>query len=210
MPLATPCSGACSRNSPPNHLPKERVIALIGNRPIIQVGRHQVHDYDTRWLGDALQRAAQAAEREDFPFLDEIRCGIEEYLETKCSLELLSLDSLYERVRKMLERIGCNLIADKLEPLAPPVTISLEEAARQAGNGFELAFFTHLRDEISHLSEAGAEEVRFTGLRESVQLLSGAPEWNSNCDRLLTEIRSFLHRHDRDRQRLHLDSERSE
>lgn len=184
------------------------MIALIGNRPIIQVGRHQVHDYDTRWLGDALQRAACAAEREDFPFLDEIRCGVEEYLETKCSLQLLSLEMLYQRVRLMLEKIGCDIIAKNLEPLAPPVTISLEDAARQAGNGFELAFFTHLHDEITHLNEAGAEELRFTGLRESVQLLSGAPEWNSNCDRLLTEIRSFLHRHDRERQRLHLENDR--
>jgi len=186
------------------------VIALIGNRPIIQVGRHQVHDYDTSWLGDALQRAASAAEREDFPFLDEIRRGVEEYLETKCSLQLLSLDSLYQRVRKMLEKIGCSHIAEKLEPLAPPVTISLEQAAREAGNGFELAFFNHLRDEITHLSEAGAEEVRFTGLRESAQLLSGAGAWNAHCDQLLTEIRGFLHRHDRERRRLHLDNERAD
>lgn len=184
------------------------MIALIGNRPIIQVGRHQVHDYDTHWLGDALQRAAQAAEREDFPFLDEIRCGVEEYLETKCSLELLSIDALYQRVRAMLEKIGCTQIAEKLEPVAPPVTISLEEAAREAGNGFELAFFSQLQKEIAHLGEAGAEEVRFTGLRESVQLLSGSPDWDQNCDRLLTEIRSFLHRHDRERRRLQVDSER--
>ena len=186
------------------------MIALIGNRPIIQVGRHQVHDYDTRWLGDALQRAARAAEREDFPFLDEIRRGVEEYLETKCSLELLSIDALYQRVRKMLEKIGCQHIAEKLEPLAPPVTISLEQAAREAGNGFELAFFTHLRDEIAHLGEAGAEEVRFTGLLESVQVLSGSSDWNTHCDRLLTEIRAFLHRHDRVRRRLHVENDRED
>ncbi|MGE9269738.1 MAG: hypothetical protein ACQKBU_02960 [Verrucomicrobiales bacterium] len=167
-------------------------------------------DYDTRWLGDALRRAAQAAEREDFPFLDEIRQGIEEYLESKCSLELLPLDSLYSRVRKMLETIGCHPIAEKLEPLAPPVTVSLEEAAREAGNGFELAFFSHLRDEISELRNAGAEEVRFVGLRESVQLLSGAKEWNEHCDRLLTEIRSFLQRQDRGHQGLDLDQQRSD
>jgi hypothetical protein len=174
------------------------VISLIGNRPAIQIGRYQVIEYDTVWLDAALRRAARAADHEDFPFVDDIRCGIVKYLETKCPLKLLNLEDLYDRMRKMLVKIGCERIAEKLEPLAPPVTVSLVRAAMEAGNGFELAFFENLRAELSDLRSAGAEEIRFTGLRESTLILRGTAKWNKHCESLLSEIEAFLRNWDSD------------
>jgi len=168
------------------------VISLIGNRPALQIGRHQVIEYDTSWLDDALRRAAREAEIEDFPFVGDIRSGIEQYLETKCPLKLLSLEDLFERMRKMLVRIGCGHIAEKLRPLAPPVTVSLVHTAMSVGNGFELAFFESLRIELAELRAAGAEEIRFTGLRESSLILRGSTKWNRHCQILLEEIEGFL------------------
>ncbi len=168
------------------------MISLIGNRPALQVGRYQVIDYDTAWLDDALSRAARAADHEDFPFVEDIRCGVVRYLETKCDLKLLHLGDLFDRIRKMLVKIGCERIAEKLEPLAPPVTVSLVRAAMEAGNGFELAFFETLRSELGGLRAAGAEVIRFTGLRESALILRGRSKWNKRCDSLLSEIEGFL------------------
>jgi hypothetical protein len=174
------------------------VISLIGNRPALQIGRYQVIDYDTAWLDDALTRAARAADHEDFPFVEDIRSGIVKYLETKCPLKLLQLEDLFDRMRRMLVKIGCERIAEKLEPLAPPVTVSLVHAAMEAGNGFELAFFETLRMELGDLRAAGAEEIRFTGLRESSLILRGGSKWNKHCEGLLSEIREFLRVWDRD------------
>ena len=168
------------------------MISLIGNRPALQIGRYQVIDYDTAWLDDALRRAAVAAELEDFPFVADIRGGIVQYLETKCPLKLLPIDELFDRMRKMLVTIGCGKIADNLRPLAPPVTVSLVRAAMDAGNGFELAFFETLRTELSDLKAAGAEEIRFIGLRESSLILRGTSDWNKQCDSLLVEIHALL------------------
>jgi hypothetical protein len=168
------------------------LISFIGNRPALQIGPHQVLDYDTVWLEDALRRAARAADHEDFPLVAEIRNGVELYLENQCSLRLLHLGDLFERMRKMLVKIGCERIAEKLEPLAPPLTVSLVEAARSAGNGFELAFFETVRAELSQLREAGAEDIRFTGLRESAMILRGKSKWSRQCDILLAEISAFL------------------
>lgn len=168
------------------------MISFIGNRPALQVGTHQVLDYDTAWLEDALRRAARAADHEDFPLVSEVRNGIELYLEHKCPLRLLQLEELFDRMRKMLVKIGCERIAEKLEPLAPPLTLSLIGAANAAGNGFELAFFESIRAEISGLRNAGAEDIRFTGLRESTLILSGEQKWNRRCDALLAEIEAFL------------------
>jgi hypothetical protein len=174
------------------------VISLIGNRPALQIGRYQVIEYDTAWLDDALRRAALAADHEDFPFVADIRSGIVQYLETKCPLKLLHLEDLFERMRKMLVKIGCERIAEKLQPLAPPITVSLVRAAMGAGNGFELAFFETLRLELKDLRAAGAEEISFTGLRESSMILRGAAQWNPQCEVLLTEIQAFICGWDRD------------
>jgi hypothetical protein len=174
------------------------MISFIGNRPALQIGRYQVLDYDTAWLDDALRRAALAADQADFPFIEEIRSGIVQYLETKCPLRLLQLDDLYARLRKMLIKIGCALIAEKLELLAPPVTVSLVCAALEAGNGFELAFFETLRDALAHLRGAGAEEIRFVGLRQCVLILRGTQHWNKGCESLLREIQASISAWDQD------------
>ena len=92
----------------------------------------------------------------------------------------------------MLVKIGCERIAEKLEPLAPPLTFSLVAAARSAGNGFELAFFETIRVELAQLREAGAEDIRFIGLRESALILRGESKWNRQCDTMLAEITAFL------------------
>ncbi len=168
------------------------MISLIGNRPALQIGAYQVIDYGTAWLDDALLRAARAADYEDFPFVADIRGGIVRYLETKCPLKLLLLEDLYDRVRRMLIKIGCERIAGQLQQLAPPVTVPLVRAALAACNGYELAFFASLRVELRELRAAGVEELVFTGQRESALILRGASKWNKHCESLLAEIDAFL------------------
>ena len=171
------------------------MICILGNRPVIQVGRQQVTGYGNDWLRQSIIRGAEAAEREDFPFIDDLMEGILHYLEHKCPLRLLTVEELHARVRRMLERIGCDAIAQSLPLLAPPVTISLEQAAREAGNGFELAFFHHIHDEIEDLRSHGAEEIRFTNTRDCVKTLRAAKQWNRDCENLHEEIITFLKTH---------------
>jgi len=114
----------------------------------------------------------------------------------------------------MLVRIGCENIAEKLEALAPPVPLSLVRLAREAGNGFELAFFRLVKEELAELQAAGAEEIRFTGLKEAALVLCAVEKWDHRCDALLADIRNFLDEMDRERNplrrpmRFKLDTER--
>ena len=151
------------------------MICLVGKLPVLKVGRHHVSSYDTAWIDVALQRAAHSCDRADFPFIDDIRDGILHYLEHKCPWRVLPLEDLFERMKRMLRRIGCDAIADNLKPLAPPITLSIARAAREAGNGFELAFYRKLQEEIDDLHARGAEEFHFTELRESARILLGPP-----------------------------------
>lgn len=168
------------------------MISFIGNRPALQVGRYQVFDYDPAWLDDALLRAAKAADQNDFPFVEEIRCGVMQYLETACSLRLMDLKELFDKVRKMLVKIGCAHIAEQLRPLSPPLTLSLLPAAKEAGTGYELAFFENLRTELEELREHGVEQIHFTEIRESVLILRSAKKWDKRCETVLREIEAFL------------------
>ncbi|MBK1831840.1 hypothetical protein JIN77_13985 [Verrucomicrobiaceae bacterium R5-34] len=171
------------------------MICIVGNRPVLQIGRHQVTGYDTAWLREAIHRGAIAAEREDFPFIDDLLEGIIHYLEHKCPLRVLTIEELHSRVRRMLERIGCEAIANTLPLLAPPVKLSLTRAAKEAGNGFELAFFNQVHDEIEDLKLHGVEELYFTGTRDCVKLLRGAKRWTAPCEKLHQEIITFLTTH---------------
>jgi hypothetical protein len=171
-----------------------RVCLAVGFHPAGDFGK-QVTGFEFEEIRvdgcHGVERAARAAEVE-FPFVADIRSGVVRYLETRCPLKLMPIGDLYDRMRKMLVKIGCERIADHLQPLAPPVTVSLLQAAREAGCGFELGFFEALRSELSALREAGVEDIRFTGLREAILELSGALAWNAPCDQLLREIEAFL------------------
>jgi hypothetical protein len=171
------------------------MICLVGNRPVLQVGRHQVTGYDTAWLRETIMRGAVAAEREDFPFIDDLMEGIIHYLENKCSLRVITVEELHSRVRRMLERIGCDAIASTLPLISPPVTLSLMRAAKEAGNGFELAFFNQIHDEIEELRIHGVEELYFTGTRDCVRVLRGVERWTNPCEQLHGEILDFLKTH---------------
>ena len=171
------------------------MICLVGNRPVLQVGRHQVTGYGTEWLRETITRGATAAQREDFPFIEDLMEGIIHYLENKCSLRVITIEELNSRVRRMLERIGCAAIANTLPLISPPVTLSLMRAAKEAGNGFELAFFNKIHDEIEELRIHGVEDLYFTGTRDSVKVLRGVERWTTPCEQLHNEILDFLKTH---------------
>ena len=168
------------------------MICLVGNRPVLQVGNHQIVGYGVDWIETALNRASVAADRDDFPFIDDIRDGIIHYLENKCPLRLLPIEDLYARMSRMLERIGCTAISTQLKILTPPVTLSLARTAREIEAGFELAFFQKLGAEVDSLHLLGTEEVHFTEIREATLILVGAKRWNNTCASFQRDILAFL------------------
>ena len=168
------------------------MICLAGNLPPLQIGHQQVVGYRTDWIEESLNRAAAACGQPDCPILKDVRDGILHYLENRCSLKVLPVENLYERMRGLLRKIGCHEIARCLTPLAPPVTVSLIDPARSAGSGFELIFFQLLKEEISLLQISGAESIRFCDIEDSVKLLRGSEATEEQCRQLKIEIISFL------------------
>ncbi len=160
--------------------------------PILQVGKYQITNYDTFWIRRAIETAAKKANQTNLLFLDDVYDAITYYLEHKCSLRLLAIESLFERISHTLKRIGCEAIANALVIESPPVTISLERAASEAGNGFELSFYKIIQDEIRALQKLGAREVFFSDMRESVLTLKQAKQWCPQCQQLENDILLWL------------------
>lgn len=168
------------------------MICIAGNMPVLQVGDHQISDYDTYWIRRAIENAAVRACQPHFAFIDDVYDGIVYYLEHKCPLRLLAIESLFTRIRHTLKRIGCEAIANAIEIESPPITISLERAAIDAGNGYELAFYQILQKEMISLKNLGAREVFFSEIRESVLILKQTNDWEHDCVQLEKDIILWL------------------
>jgi len=168
------------------------MICIAGNMPVLQIGEHQVTNYDTYWIRRAIENAAIRADQTHFTFLDEVYDGIVHYLETKCSLRLLPIEELFTRIEHTLKRIGCEPIANMLQIECPPINISLQRAASNAGNGFELAFYSVLIEEMKALKALGANDIFFSEIRESVLILKQTSEWTDKCELLEQDILLWL------------------
>lgn len=168
------------------------MICLAGNLPALKVGRQKVVGYQTDWIDRALSRAATAAGREDCPFLAFLGEGVRHYLEKRCSLQLCPIETLFERMRAMLRKVGCPDIAAHLIPLAPPVTVSLIGPARRAARGQGCPFFKILNEEIRLLQESGAEFIRFCDIDESMRILRRSSPSPITRDGLKAEIIAFF------------------
>ncbi len=168
------------------------MISFLKNRPALLVGRHTVIGYELSWLSEALAQAATKASLKESSLARDIYHGVSHYLENDCPLRQLPIEELFQRIRHMLSRIGFKNVAEKLETVAPPVTISLLEIAKRSEGGFELAFFQNVRAELIDLKEHGVETLTFADLQECVLFMKSAKKWTKACVALEAEITDFL------------------
>ena len=66
------------------------------------------------------------------------------------------------------------------------------EIAREAGSGYELAFFDLLEKRINRLVETGTDTLHLVSLYACVKHLRGLKIWSRGCDSLREEIVCFV------------------
>lgn len=171
------------------------MIALPQNQPLLSVGDLPLAPCEENWLHQRIQAAAQAAGRGDFWLARDISRGVMEYLERDYNGTVIALPALLDRVRALLNRLDCADVAAHLDATPPPVLFAMPELAEEAGNGFELAFFSSLRHRLQACAAHGVQEVRLSGLRPCVQFLRGTGKWRKDCEALANEILAFIRQH---------------
>lgn len=168
------------------------MIATCSLRPILKIGNYHVTHYNEEWLSDAFDRAADAAGWDVAPFKADLLAGVTEYLEKVCPLEVLPIETLFSKIRRMLYNIGLAHLAQKLETIPPPILVDLKE---MAGNcPIPLFFFDTLKKELEDLRHSGVEYCAFSGIKECVMMLENAHRWTAHCARLEDDLIHLINR----------------
>ncbi len=171
------------------------MIAFRDALPLIVLCDRRVIAFDREWLARVLALAARRAGHSDWPLAPHVAESVHEWLRSLNDRTTMPVDSFTRAVREALKAIGFAEIGACFEASSPFARISLVEIAQQAGNGFELAFFTALDGRLREVFVAGGSYCELHGLEPCVKVLSQRRHWSSTCDRLRAEIVAFARNH---------------
>jgi hypothetical protein len=168
------------------------MIAPRDEMPLVQFAGGEVTAFDSGWL---TRRLVQAAEKAGYPqwwLAEHVAASISNYLRYRFTGNLLTAPRLADTVSSVLQVIGYAEVASHFEAGPPPVRISLLEAAKKAGSGYELAFFELLAREMQQLLAIRAAYFELFDLELCVKELRGRKVWARDCQALREEIIVFL------------------
>ena len=167
------------------------MISLKDNLPVIQLASGQVIAFEREWLIRSLAQAAARAGYVKWWLAGHVAESVATYLHDQEEVNVLPVEQLSRAVQSVLQVIGYAEVAQHFIPAAPRVQVSLVELAREAGTGYELAFFDMLGRRIQELCREKNSCFELLGLERCVKLLRARKTWSRDCDALRNEIVSF-------------------
>lgn len=167
------------------------MICFSSKLPVLQVGTHQLKDYDTSCLLRAIMSGLREIEIEDETMAQDIYAGVLYYLENDCPWKPLKIESLYERIDKVFHTIGFSQVAGKLPMYAPEVRISVREQLESLDCQIEMMLFQTIQAEIDALKPYGVEKVILEDVIEAVHTLIPSKKWTKQCQALHDELLSL-------------------
>ena len=168
------------------------MVAFKEEFPYLRCDSGQLFEFDRDWLHAAINRAADAAGYPSWWLTEHVTESIAFYLRLRNDENVVAFSQLAETVQYVFKAIGYKEIIPHFAPAPPPISISLVEIAEAAGTGYELAFFDLLEKRIGVLLDTGVDNIRFSGLQNSVKFLHGVKLWSRACDGLREEIVCFI------------------
>jgi len=168
------------------------MIALADGMPLVQLEDARVVAFQNDWIVRALARAAVKAGYQKWWLAGYVTETVAYYLASQYKGNAISVPRLTQLVGDVLQVIGYAEIAQCLVLGQPGERLDLVDLAREAGAGYELAFFNRLRDRLQSLIGAGTTDVDLVGLALCVKQLCARKSWSRGCDALQEEIVSFV------------------
>ncbi len=167
------------------------MIALRDHLPLIRFRDGSTSPLDRHWLLRSLRAAARKAGYPQWWLAEHVTESIINYLSTQSEVNVLPMDQLSKAVQSVLQVIGYSEISRYFVVGRPVVQISLVELAREAGTGYELAFFEMLARRIQEIVRHENAHFELFGLEACVKMLRSRKVWSRDCDTLRAEIVSF-------------------
>jgi len=168
------------------------MIALADGMPLVQLDDGRVVAFQRDWLVRALGKAALKAGYQKWWLADYVTETAAGYLAAYFPSNAISVPRLTRLVADVLQVIGYSEISSYLVLGTPGERLDLVDLVREAGAGYELAFFERLRARLQSLIGAGTTDVDLVGLAPCVKQLRARKSWSRGCDALQEEIVSFV------------------
>ncbi len=148
------------------------------------------------WLAESIEHAAEGAGYHRWHLAPEVAPGHRGLPRERLDRAFAAGGSFARHVRRSLEGIGYEDIAQKSLIVPPRVSISLTELAMRAP--YEIEFYPLLKERLADALEVQVGGVRLEGLRDCTKVLDAAGRWRSTCTRISDDIiyfcRSYIYR----------------
>jgi hypothetical protein len=167
------------------------MIAFPNDLPLIRLENGDVTPFDADWLAQSLAQAARKAGLSKWWLTSHVTASVTEFLRSETDEPVVKVEHLEEAVRTVLQCIGYSEVGEVFHVGTPMMNISLIDLARQAGSGYELAFFELLARRLAEALSARTPHFQLIGLHACVKLLRSRKIWSRECDQLQEEIVSF-------------------
>lgn len=134
----------------------------------------------------------------DPEIIENASAAVLHYFKKELQRDFVTIAEFSEALEKVLRNFG--LVVKKVEEKksdarkAPQVVEDdLRQIASESGKGFELFFFSSLREHLhTKIATNNPEVIRFNGLRGCVKQLVGARRWTNQCQDLSDQIVEYL------------------
>ena len=168
------------------------MIALRNSLPLLRQNENEDSLIRHDWLCFCLCRAADKAGYSHWWLAEHVAASVMCYLSTTYENNVITLAQLRDIVLSVLQVIGYAEVALCLDTLHPPFELSLSALAKEAGPGYELAFFQLLKERIQPALSDRASNLDIYGLQSCVRHLQAVKTWSRSCSQLRNEIVDFL------------------
>lgn len=167
------------------------MIAFHDHLPVIELHNGQAVAFEREWLVRSLAQAARRAGYAKWWLAEHVAESVTTFFRGQEECNVMTVGRLTTAVQSVLQVIGYAEVARHFAPAPPRQRISLVALAREAGGGYELAFFEILGRKIQEVLLEKDCDFELIGIEPCVKLLCSSRTWSRACDRLRTEIVFF-------------------
>ena len=141
----------------------------------------------------ALELVGEAVEALDEDILKNVAQAVVHYFKEALGRENITVLEFSRALEQTLRNLGFNVKSELTgEAKAHVVDTDLKNLAESGNDGFELLFFSRLREQLRLDLEKAPQLLRISGLRPCVKHLLGARRWGARCQSLSDQIVGFL------------------
>ena len=160
------------------------MICLSSKLPVLQVGAHQLKDYDTKWILKSIEGALDQVEIKSKVVSEVVYFGVLHYLENECPWIPVKIEDLYEKIEFLFTKIGFRHISGSIPRYSPVVRISLAKQLLKLDDLGERPLLLSLEKELEILRAYRVEEIILDDVVEAIRLLRSETEWSEKCQSL--------------------------